>query len=303
MEIQDSAADSAGKCLQVRNSTLQCGRLRIRTFAWGDEEVSKEANMSGTLKLADRLLALGDNYARLGRDREAIEVLGKFAKFGDLPADAANEACSHLAEIHLRHRNFPKARRHLAAGLARTPDHARFHFLMASSLMEDEDGDVERALQHFHLAVRLGPDNAEYHCEYGLCLLSVSHSAEALKHLERAAQLAPAEAKYVRHLALAQLESGKGAAARRTLLAALFRSPRDPALRKLWNDLRFEEARVAQRDWNSRWRVTAADGPVLLPFTGGSAPKAESPRPLPAKLRLHRARRRPTSPRTRRQNS
>src|SRR5262245_4373191 len=88
---------------------------------------SKEAVMSRTLKLSEQLLSLGRNYAGLGRDSEALRVLGKLSAFGELPEAVAEETASHLAALYLRRRNYPKARRHLAAGLARKPNNAHFH--------------------------------------------------------------------------------------------------------------------------------------------------------------------------------
>ncbi len=258
--------------------------------------------MSRTLKLSEQLLALGQTYSRLGRDGEALRVLGKLASFGELPSHVADQTGSHLAELYFRKRNFSRARRHLSAGLARKPNNARFHFLMATSLMEDENGDLERALQHYHLAVRLEPDNAEHHCDYGLCLLSVGDESEGLKHLEKAQELAPDDVQYVRHLAMAQLEAGRPEPARRTVLALLFRRPRDPQARKLWNDVRFQEVHLAQRQQKIRWGLAADQGPVLLPFAPRPEARARGKGVRTATLRLRASGRRRPATHSRRQN-
>ncbi len=258
--------------------------------------------MSRTLKLADELLALGRSYSRLGRDGEALRVLGKLAGFGGLPEAVAEEAGSHLAELYFRRHNYPKARRQLAAGLARRPNNARFHFLMATNLMEDEEGDLERALQHYPLAARLEPRNADYHCDYGRCLLAVGDESEGLKQLRKAVGLAPEEVKHVRQLALAELEAGRADQARRTVLALLFRRPRDPHVKKLWDDLRFEAARLAQGAERARWSLATDSEPVLLRFEPRSRAKSSARAARSARLRLSALPGRRSPKRTRQQS-
>lgn len=255
--------------------------------------------MSRTLKLSDRLLEMGRSYASMGRDREALRVLGKLATFGRLPNKTAEEAGSHLAEISLRVRNFPKARRHLAAALARRPQNAHFHHLLARSLMEDENSDLERALRHFHLAVRLDPKNAVYHGDYGQCLLDSGEIEEGLKHLREAQRLAPEDPKHLRELALALVDCGDGAEARRLALAALFRSPHDARVRRLWNDLRFQQAHLEQQSRGTRWCLAPTNEPVLLPFVRRPAARTLG-RAIALRLRTSTPRR--TPPRKRRQN-
>ena len=70
--------------------------------------------MSTTLNLADRLLAMGRNFEALGRDQDALHILGRLAGLHEVPVVVAEETQSRLAEIFLRRRQYRRARRHLA---------------------------------------------------------------------------------------------------------------------------------------------------------------------------------------------
>lgn len=222
--------------------------------------------MHNSLKFSTQLLELGRKYLRFGRQREALHVLGKLAGLGELAPDVAEQTQVHLAEIYLRWNKHRKARRHLQAALARDPRCAKYHHLLATALDEDKDGDEDRALHHYRRAVELDPAEPAFHCDYGLCLIATGVSDEGLKQLQEAAELAPNETKYTRLLAMSLLEAGDVDKARRSVLAARFRNPREGRLRRLWDDLCFKQARQHQQRIGHDGAALTRKGPTILPF-------------------------------------
>src|SRR5207244_13334663 len=86
------------------------------------------AIMSRTLNLSQRLLERGRFLQEIGRTHDAVRVLGRLAGLRDLPAAAAEETQTRLAEMHLRQYQFAQARRHLTAALTHNPTTARYHY-------------------------------------------------------------------------------------------------------------------------------------------------------------------------------
>src|SRR5262245_7110741 len=105
-------------CPIVQNSKSTC-QLGAAVYNWrrgasvGSLYLQGGSTMSRTLKLVDRLMAMGRNYLARGRDQEALQVFGKVAGFRKLPRETAEEAQVQLAEIYLRRKNYRRARRHL----------------------------------------------------------------------------------------------------------------------------------------------------------------------------------------------
>ena len=105
--------------------------------------------VSKTLDLAQQALALGRHYLRQGRDLEALDILGKLVRLGQLEPAVAEQTQIHLAEIHLRRRDFAQARRHINVALAYQPAKAEYHHMMAMAVEDDPEADPRRAMQHY----------------------------------------------------------------------------------------------------------------------------------------------------------
>src|SRR5262249_20119066 len=147
--------------------------------------------MSRTLNLVDGLLALGRRQQQLGRFDDALRILTRLASFRELPAEAAEETQSRLAEILIRRRRFAKARRHLAVVLLHQPDNPHYHYLMATALDAGAVSQPERAVAHFRRSLELAPEQPRYLCDFGLAVLRLGKTEEGLACLRRALQLAP----------------------------------------------------------------------------------------------------------------
>ncbi len=224
--------------------------------------------MMPTINLVDRVLAMGRRYQEVGRHRDAVTVLSRLARFRHLPAEAAEETQSRLAEIHLKRRRFKQARRHLTAALRHQPDHARYHYLLATALCAEEGADLERAGEHYRRALELDPGHVKCQADYGHLLLRLGQTEEGLTCLRDAAERAPEDIEVLGKLVKGLRLTGRSEEARSVLQKALFRNARSPRFRKLWNEFRFQHARRrcdAERLKQAENEVEG-EAPVLLPF-------------------------------------
>lgn len=202
--------------------------------------------MSMTLNLADRLLAMGRNFQAIGRDRDALQILGRLTGFRQIPADVNEEAQSRQAEILLREGRYVRARRHLTALLVQRPDNARYHYLMANALNNDTKADPQRAAEHYRQSLQLDPKQPLCLGEFGLLALRLGATEEGLSSLRQSVELCPNDPDVVGRLAEGLRQEGEIDEARSLLRAATFRNPRDARFRKLWNDFQFRQLRELQ---------------------------------------------------------
>ncbi len=239
--------------------------------------------MSTTLKMPGQLLAIGQRLLDCGRDQEALEVLDKISHLAEVPASITVDSQLRLAEIYLRRRRFVEARRHLNVVLSSRPDHAQAHYLLAASFRQQEKPELRRAARHYRKAMALAPDEPAYAADLGLCLFDLDKCTSGLRYLREAVELAPDDVDYVRDLAMKLLDQGRVIEARRVALAALFRQSRNADLRKLWNEVRFHEARLQQ--FRPRiYQESDETEPALLPFRPAAATATATP--LAPTLRL-----------------
>jgi Tfp pilus assembly protein PilF len=250
--------------------------------------------MSRTLNLLDRLLERGRHLQSLGRTYDARHIFSRLSGFKQLSAEVAEEMAVRLAEIALAERKYRMARRHLAAAIARQPDNARYHFLMATALDLDEDGDIARAYEHYRRSLDLEPQQARCLSDFGLVAMTLGKPEEGLNALRKAADLAADDPEIVAKLVEGLCEAEQTGEARAVLRAARFRNPRDLRFTKLWHDFQFQqlcESQEAERE--SRRTYDPGALRMILPFvrpapghTGNSTGRkkfrrdgASSPRP------------------------
>jgi tetratricopeptide (TPR) repeat protein len=221
-----------------------------------------------TFNLVELLLARGRRCQEQGRLREAAQLLCRLAAFRELPGKVAEEVQSRLAEVQLQRRKYQRARRHVNAALAHDPRNARYLHLMGAAFATGEGSNLPRSIECYRKALEIEPDQVECLCECGLLEVREGHTEEGLARLRKAIQLAPDNAGVLAKLAKGLRLAGRSDEARSELPAALFRNPRNPRFRKLWNEYQFKELRRRQ-ELERRNRLHArpiAEGPVLLPF-------------------------------------
>jgi tetratricopeptide (TPR) repeat protein len=237
--------------------------------------------VNATLNLVDHLLSAATCCQEQGRLREALRLLTRLSDFRELPASVAEQTQARLAELQLKRRKFKRARRHLAAALQHAPDEARYHYQMATALVHDRDGDLERAAAHYRRSLDLDPEPVKCQYEYGLLQVRLGQTEDGLQRLRRAVDENPANADAVAKLAKGLRLAGRTEEAAATLRAALFRNPRVPRFRKLWNEYQFQQLRQ-QQDVERVRRAAARRqaNAVILPFVrpGDQAAMIKAPR-------------------------
>jgi Tfp pilus assembly protein PilF len=235
--------------------------------------------MQATLNLVDHVLAMGRRFQEIGRQRDALTLLTRLSDFRHLPADAAEETQARLAELHLKRRRFRRARRHLTAALRHQPDNARYHYLMATALQMDDEGNLERAADHYRRALELDPGHVKCLADFGLLLVRQGQAEEGVARLREAVEKAPDDAEVLGKLVKGLRLAGRSDEARQAVRLALFRHPHAPRFRQLWNEYQFHHARQ-QCEAARLKRAGADEEAVLLPFvrvvqdtpTGGGTP-------------------------------
>jgi tetratricopeptide (TPR) repeat protein len=237
-----------------------------------------------TLNLIEHLLELARKYQDLGRTFEALKTLTRLAGFRELPAGTAEEVQVRLAELQLKRRKYQRARRHLSAALRHQPAEARYHYLMGTACLAEGRGDAQRAADHFQCSLKLDPHHVKCLVDAGLLSIRLGRPDEGVNRLRQAAELAPDDPVVVAKLVRGLRQTGKAQEARGVLRAALFRNPRVPRFRKLWNDFQFQQLRHKQelKRLNREALQESSDEPVLLPFV---RLVKEEPEPLPNGLR------------------
>src|SRR5262249_3166668 len=224
--------------------------------------------MSTTLNLVDSILARGRHLQNLGRDRDALHLLGRLASFRELPTNVAEETQARLAELQRRLEHPRKARRHLTAALAHQPDSARYHHLLARAVEADRRGDPERALHHYRRSLELDPHQADCASEAGLLAVRQGQVEEGLRNLRRAVELNGNDPECVRRLVKGVCLWRSPDEARQAWRAVLSRNARYRRFRRLWDDFQFNQLlREQEVERVVREGDQQADaGPTILPF-------------------------------------
>jgi predicted Zn-dependent protease len=221
--------------------------------------------MSRTLNLIRRLLARGRKLHKLNVDREALLGLSRLSSFRELPPGVAEEVQRRLAELLLKQGKYPRARRHLAALLHHRPENPHYHYLMARAVEGDPRADPGRATRHYRQALALEPRHPRYLAGFGLAALRAGKAREGLDSLRRALEVAPDDPAVVGKAVDGLGQRRRYREALRVLRAAMFRNPREPRFRSLWNEVCFRQAHAAQQARRSA-AAAEGEGPVLLPF-------------------------------------
>jgi tetratricopeptide (TPR) repeat protein len=232
--------------------------------------------MSRMLNLVDELLSRSRHFQEIGLQNEAFDILIQLAEFRDLPTNVAEEVEVRLGESYLRQRRYKRARGHLAAAVRLQPGNARYHYLLATAFRRGNRPNAKRAVEHYRRSLELEPQQAARLCAYGAFLVQLGRSREGLRHLRRASEAAPDNVRILKRVVKGMRLANRGEEARRLLLVARFRAPRDRRLLSLWNDFQFQQIRKEQQTALQRFTTNRSESPVLLPFVRLSEGRARS---------------------------
>ena len=112
--------------------------------------------------------------------------------------------------------------------LARNPECAEAHHLLG--VVAAQQGDLARAIQHLHDAVRLSPSRAAWHRDLGTAACAAGDWPAATAALDACLALTPDDTAALHAIGIARLELGEVAAAAAALKRAGTRAPDDPAI-------------------------------------------------------------------------
>jgi tetratricopeptide (TPR) repeat protein len=222
--------------------------------------------MSKTLNLIDILLTTGRHLFLMGRYTEALTPLTKLRGFRSLPDHVNEELQSLLAEIHLQHKKYKDARRHLAAAIAMSPLKADYFYLMGVAIEEDETADHKRAEMYYGRAVELEPTEPTYLIDFASYLFTIGKDKAALRHLRKAYSSRVSDAEVVARVADILRRQGHAPEATTKLRAALFHNHGAAAFRQIWQQHQFALAHDRQQKQAPGGRQSD-NAPILLPFT------------------------------------
>src|SRR5260370_5297554 len=137
---------------------------------------------------------------------------------------------------------------------------------MGLACQEEDRGNLEWAKEPLRRPLELDATSVPCVVDFGRLAIRVGRHEEGLALLRKAAELAPDDPNVTAKLVKGLRHLGKPDEARAEVRAALFRNPRDPRFRRLWNEYQFRELRQNQQARRHEAQDEASDTPVLLPF-------------------------------------
>jgi type IV pilus assembly protein PilF len=177
----------------------------------------------------------------------------------------AAQSNTQLGVEYIRQKNYELARDRLEKAIKEEPDYALAHQVIA--ILYDRIGDSKQAEKHYRIALRLAPDDAEGHNNYGQFLCSHERYEEADREY-----LVAANNPYYKTPQVALLNAGMcmmsrhdAAAAEKYYRLALDKDPQfAPALYKM-AELEFNAKNyLLARAWLQRFQEVAEQTPQSL---------------------------------------
>lgn len=275
--------------------------------------------MSRTLTLVESGWESVRATAERGQRTDALNRLMRLLARPDVPAALAVEGHRFAGELALDLGRYAIARRHLKTAAALEPTHAGTYYLAGRAWEEDPDGCDRKAAIRYRTATLLDAANPLYRAAFGRAAARCGKVKFGCREMLAAAEQVPGDLGVIRVAVSGLLEVGKVGDARQVLLTARFLRPGNNELTVLWERVKFETARQAQRKTgkatktreNARYAQDAqfaTDGDrVTLPFVrladdtapskgmaggeGGTVRRdaASFPRPHLARLRARKA--------------
>lgn len=145
--------------------------------------------------------------ARIGGDQPPDELI---VQLNDFLAKGVATPTTHawLAETYILRTDYSKAIEHLQSVIARMPTNAKSHNNLAYALALSDPTRMAEARQHAEQAIKIDPNDAEFHDTLGFILMQQSEMVNAIAEFEMAIERAPQRADFHEHAADAYEKSG-----------------------------------------------------------------------------------------------
>ena len=186
--------------------------------------------------------------AQRGQRTGALKRLTQMLARPDVPAASAAEWHRFAGQLALDLARYATARSHLKAAARLEAEHADTRFLQGCAWEDDPNGCDRRAAVCFKKATALDAANPLYHVYFGRAAARCGKVKLGTREMLAATEKAPGDVAVVRIAVSGLLEMGKTNDARRVLVAARFLRPGDGELSALWERVKFEAARLGQRE-------------------------------------------------------
>jgi hypothetical protein len=203
--------------------------------------------MSGTLTLIDAGWESVRTTAQRGQRTIALTRLTRLLARPDLPTTLAVEGHRLAGELALDLCRYAAARRHLKVAAALEPAHAGTQYLAGRGWEEDPDGCDRRAAICFKKATKLEGANPLYRAAFGRAAARCGKVKLGTREMLGATDHAAGDIEVVRVVVMGLLEAGKAVEARHVIAKARFLCPGNAELTALWERVKFDTARLAQR--------------------------------------------------------
>jgi hypothetical protein len=203
--------------------------------------------MSTTLTLIDAGWEAVRSAARCGRRIEALNRLTRLLARPDVPASFAVEGHRLAGELALNVERYATARRHLKAAAKLDSTNAGTHYHAGRAWEEDPDGCDRRAAICFKKAAQLEGTNPLYRAAFGRAAARCGKVKLGIRAMLAAVELGAANVEVVRIAVNGLLEVNEVAEARQVIAKARFLCPNNSELLGLWERVKFEAARLAQK--------------------------------------------------------
>ena len=204
--------------------------------------------MSRTLTLLGAGWESVRTIAERGQRAGALKRLTRMLARPDVPADSAAEWHRFAGELALGLARYATARGHLKAAARLEAEHAGTRFLLGRAWEEDPDGCDRKAALCFKKATVLDATNPLYRVWFGRAVARCGKVKLGTREMLAAVESAAGDLVVVQVAVSGLLEIGKAGDARRVLVRARFLRPGDCELAALWERVKFEAARLGQRE-------------------------------------------------------
>lgn len=241
--------------------------------------------MAVIMQMARGALELGRHRLDSGRTDDGMRVLRQLIGLSHSPRPTSAEACFLLGRTHLVRSEFTEAREHLAKAVRLEPNNAEYHFHYAQALEQDDNGCELLANQHYSLAYRLSPNDAEKNCAYALRLATTRNLEMGLRLLELAYERHTGNAMVVEAFLEGLIGAERYDDAELVLTQTAYRHSNCQQCRALIHRYRQRLAAESTKRWP---KPHGSDGANVLTFRNFSALDSENNACQTADVKKHR---------------
>lgn len=197
----------------------------------------------------------------LGRPHDARTILEQLLSMPELETGLRLETLRTLGQIEFHAGRYRRARRCLRQAMELAPGNAALYEQLALTIEADGTTPLATGLKAIHRAVKIDRLEPRFGAVLGRIALAMGKRKLARKAFRHVARLNPTSVSVLETLVTGFMQLELPQEATKLLMLARAEMANSPALRSLWDRLRFELVRSNQE-------LNAAE-PKLLPFPAG----------------------------------